>query len=105
MKKQRILNASERQTDEVLRSSLAGTGYRIFARLPLAKVIQREHGETLSKNNRKFLKESELDFVVANADSIPEFAVEFDGPSISLSTRSNQMPARTNSAASRNSPY
>ena len=28
----------------------------------------------------KFLKESELDFVVANADSIPEFAVEFDGP-------------------------
>lgn len=80
MKKQRILNASERQTHEVLRSSLAWTGYRIFARLLLAKVIQREHGEPLSKNDRKFLEKSELDFVVVNADSIPEFAVEFDGP-------------------------
>lgn len=80
MKKQRILNASEQQTDEVLRSSFAGTGYRIFARLPLAKVIQREPRETLSNKDREFLKESELDFVVVNADSRPEFAVEFDGP-------------------------
>jgi hypothetical protein len=80
MKKLPILNASEQLTEGVLRSSLAGTGYHIYARLPLAKVIQRVPGETLPKIERKFLETSELDFVVANANSIPEFAVEFDGP-------------------------
>lgn len=80
MKKQRILNASEIRTEDVLRGALADSGYRVFARLPLSKVMQREKGQPLSKEDRKFMESSELDFVVANADSIPEFAVEFDGP-------------------------
>jgi len=80
MKKQRILNASETRSEDILRAALDGTGYRVFARLPIAKVFQRETGETLAKRDREFLKSSELDFVVANFDSIAEFAVEFDGP-------------------------
>jgi hypothetical protein len=96
MKKQRIPNASEQQTDEVLRSSFAVTGYRIFARLPLAKIIQREYGETLSKKDRNFLETSELDFVVANADTIPEFAVEFDGPHHQLVDKQIEPDARKN---------
>lgn len=80
MKKQRILNASETRTEDVLRVSLAGSGYRVFARLPLGKVIQREQHESLPQSDRKFLLASELDFVVANAESVPEFVVEFDGP-------------------------
>lgn len=80
MKKQRILNASEARTEDLLRGALAGTGYRVFARLPLAKVLQREHAETLTRQDRRFLESSELDFVVANANCIAEFAVEFDGP-------------------------
>jgi len=80
MEKRRILNASECRADGLLCSALHGTGYRLFARLPLAKVFQRQRGERLTKEDKRFLKCSELDFVVANSDSIPAFAVEFDGP-------------------------
>lgn len=80
MKKRRILNASETRTEDTLRAALDGTGYRVFARLPLSKLLQREPSEILSKADRRFLESSELDFVVANPESVPEFAVEFDGP-------------------------
>ena len=80
MKKQRILNASETRTDAVLRAALQGTGYQVFPRLKLGKVLQREDGETLDKRDREFMESSELDFVVANSESMAEFAVEFDGP-------------------------
>lgn len=84
MKKQRILNASEQLTDDILHSALKGTGYRVFPRLSLAKVLKRDPGERLTTEDRQFLNTSEFDFVVADADSMPEFAVEFDGPSHQL---------------------
>jgi len=80
MKKQRILDGSESRTEDMLRAALDGTGYRVFARLPLGKLLQREPSETLSKEDRRFLESSELDFVVATPESMPECAVEFDGP-------------------------
>jgi very-short-patch-repair endonuclease len=84
VKKQRILNASEQLTEDVLRYALKGTGYRVFPRLPLAKVLKRDPGERLTTEDKRFLETSEFDFVIADANAIPEFAVEFDGPSHQL---------------------
>ena len=80
MIKLKLLNTSEYLTEQVLRQALAGTNFRVFAQLPLRKVIQREKGEELSKRDRAFLDSSELDFVVYNEDSFPQLAIEFDGP-------------------------
>ena len=81
MRKLQLLNTSEYLTEQVLRRALEGTSYRIFAQLPLRRVIQREKGDKLSKADKRFLASSELDFVVYNEESLPELAVEFDGPS------------------------
>jgi hypothetical protein len=104
MKKQHILNASETGTEDLLRAALDGTRYRVFARLPLAKVLQRVHGETLTKQDRRFLESSELDFVVANSDSIAEFAVEFEGPFHQLDDAQVLRDVRKNRLCSMASP-
>lgn len=96
MKKKRILNMSEKRTEDILRRALADSGYRIFARLPLTKVLVREKGESLSKADRQFMESSELDFVIANADSIPEFAVEFDGPHHQSNPKQTERDVRKN---------
>jgi very-short-patch-repair endonuclease len=80
MKKLRLLNRSEYLTDRVLRRALQGTSYSINAQVPLSKVIQREKGETLSRAEKNFLNTSEIDFIVYDGDSLPQLAIEFDGP-------------------------
>lgn len=80
MKKIRLLNTSEHLTEQILRRGLEGSGFRVFAQLALNKVIQPDQGEPISKPDRQFLASAELDFVVYNSESVPQFAVEFDGP-------------------------
>lgn len=80
MRKLRLLNTSEYLTEQVLLKALEGTGYRVHAPLPLHRVVQREPGEIIPQRDKKYLQTSELDFVVYNPESYPEFAVEFDGP-------------------------
>lgn len=79
MKKLRLLNTSEYYAEKALRKALKGTRFRVFAQLPLSKVIQREKGESLSRGERTLLAASELDFVVYDENSEPVFAIEFDG--------------------------
>jgi len=81
MKKLQLLNTSEYLTGQTLRRALEGTRYGIYARLPLKAVIQREKGEALSRADKNFLNTSELDFVVYDEHSVPQLAIEFDGPS------------------------
>lgn len=80
MKKLRLLNTSEYLTEQSLRRALEGTTFRVFAQLPLNKVIQLEKSDRISRSESKFLQDSELDFVIYNQDSLPELAIEFDGP-------------------------
>ena len=80
MKKVRLLNTSEYLTEQTLRKVLEGTRFRVFAQLPLNKIIQPESNETVSKGERNLLQNSELDFVIYDEESEPQFAIEFDGP-------------------------
>lgn len=96
MKKQRILNISEGRTDALLCAALHDSGYQVFPRLKLGTVLQREDGETLAKRDRRFLESSELDFVVVNAETIPVFAVEFDGPHHQFDEKQTERDVRKN---------
>jgi len=80
MKKLRLLNTSEYRTEQTLRKVLEGTRFRVFAQLPLDKVIRPEPGETVSRGEKSLLGDSELDFVIYDEVSEPQFAIEFDGP-------------------------
>ena len=84
MQKVRLLNTSEYLTEQALRRVLEGTRFRIFAQLPLSKVIQPQSDETVSKAERDLLRTSELDFVIYDEESRPQFAIEFDGPAHQL---------------------
>ena len=76
----RLLNTSEYLTEKTLRKVLQGTRFRVCAQLPLNKVIRTEPGERVSKGERSLLAGSELDFVIYDEASEPQFAIEFDGP-------------------------
>ncbi len=84
MKKLRLLNTSEYLTEQTLRKVLEGTKFRVFAQLPLGKVIRSEPGETVTRTvtrgEKSLLGNSELDFVIYDEVSEPQFAIEFDGP-------------------------
>jgi len=79
MKTLRLLNTSEHYTEQALRKVLEGTRFRVFAQLPLNKVIQLEKGESLPRGEKTLLANSELDFIIYDENSEPQFAIEFDG--------------------------
>ena len=97
MKKKHLLDSSsEDRTDRILRTALAGTGFRLFSRQKLGDVLQRDVGEAVSRHDRNFLETSHLDFVVGNPDCLPEFAVEFDGPVHDLDPNQRERDIRKN---------
>jgi very-short-patch-repair endonuclease len=96
MKKLPLLNTSEYLTERSIRQALEETNYRVYAQLPLNKVIQRERGDKLSSGDRKFLQKSELDFVIYNQNSLPELAIEFDGPAHRACEKKRQNDIRKN---------
>jgi len=79
VKKKQIQNKWERQANDVLRASLVDTGYLVFASVALRDVIESEKKDQLGKKLREHIQTSHFDFVVANQQADPEFAVEFDG--------------------------
>ncbi len=95
MKKKRLGNKSEYKTRRSLETALAGTGFCVYPELALDKVLDRD-GESLSRLERKTLTHSSFDFVVYNNESLPEFAVEFDGPHHRSDERQKQSDTRKN---------
>jgi len=63
-----------------MESALAGTEYRIFAKLPIRDVIDADRMTDLPKPLRNTVNTSHFDFVVVSPDHRPKYAVEFDGP-------------------------
>jgi very-short-patch-repair endonuclease len=78
VRKLKILNFREPVVDLILRRRLSNEGFRIFAKIRLCDVINKEQGERLSDREFEYLSRAHLDFLIAK-DNIPKFAVEFDG--------------------------
>src|SRR4051794_15954128 len=93
MRTRSFLNRSESVTLDQLERVLHGTAYRAYVKPRLSDVLEPSPGEQLSLPERRMVDYGHLDFLVVNTTtSLPEFAVEFDGPSHS-STRQAQRDA------------
>jgi hypothetical protein len=75
----KILNRSEEKTNLRLASLCASWGSRIFSKVRIADVLQIDNSG-ISNSDYTFALRAHFDFVVADAQTQPLFAVEFDGP-------------------------
>jgi ssDNA-binding Zn-finger/Zn-ribbon topoisomerase 1 len=75
----KLLNNPERITYGRLREVCARHGTEVHAKVRLADVLPIE-GSGLPQVLYEFALQAHYDFVVAGADQVPLFAVEFDGP-------------------------
>lgn len=97
MKTKRLFNTSEYKTAGILRRALLqDSEFLAYPELPLNKVIEAEKGDDISKKEQGTLNKASLDFVVYNRASLPQFAIEFDGPSHETYEKKQQIDARKN---------
>ena len=78
MQKKKIFYLQESVVDLILNRRLSNEGFRIFAKIRLCDVINKEKGERLSDREFDYLTKAHLDFLIVK-DNISKFAVEFDG--------------------------
>lgn len=74
-----LMNLSERKTFKQLESVCKEWGARVFSMVRVADVITID-APVLSAGLKSFGLMAHFDFVVCNKDTMPVFAVEFDGP-------------------------
>jgi very-short-patch-repair endonuclease len=74
----RIMNEYELATDSALRDAAVRYGARVHAKVRIADVVDIRE---LTGTVRSYALRAHFDFIVADADGNPLFAVEFDGPS------------------------
>jgi len=75
----KFANKSEKRVWHTLRRVLDSAGLYTAAQVRLEDIIKLEE-EDASIKERMFIKAASFDFVVFSEDTIPMFAVEFDGP-------------------------
>jgi hypothetical protein len=75
----KILNFSEEALELKLRNALKNSKCRVFASVNMRNVLDISSAQ-LTCEELELAKKSDFDFVVAESDSTPIFAVEFDGP-------------------------
>jgi hypothetical protein len=76
----RILNRSEKQTEEQLSPLATGNGARIFSKIRVADVLEIENSG-ISAEAFTYALSAHFDFLICDKSDLPLFAVEFDGPS------------------------
>lgn len=76
----KVLNLHEAATELRLRDVCERHGARVFTKVRLADVLPIE-GSGLADTEYRFALMAHLDFLIADAQHDPLFAVEFDGPS------------------------
>jgi hypothetical protein len=77
----KILNRSEKQTEEQLSPLAAENGARIFSKIRVADVLEIENSG-ISPEQYSYALKAHFDFLISDKrDDLPLFAVEFDGPS------------------------
>jgi very-short-patch-repair endonuclease len=79
MKLRRLGNTSEHKSFLILDKALRQTGFSICRELQVDKVIDLDM-RSLSRAEKETLRHGSFDFVIYNQESLPEFAIEFDGP-------------------------
>jgi hypothetical protein len=79
--KRQLVNFKERQTLRILDDVLTNSPYRAFSKVRLTDVICPDEGESVTSDERTFLRTAHFDFVVYRKTETldPEFALEFDG--------------------------
>src|SRR5579863_775380 len=75
-----LLNYSEDRTFCELNKVTSRSGLRVFAKVRVADVVP-VHNSGIDSELFKFALMSHFDFIVAQIDHVPIFAVEFDGVS------------------------
>lgn len=75
----KLMNASEAEVNERLETLCEASGARVFIKVRVADVLPI-NGSGISDGDFSYALKAHFDFVVANAESDPLFAVEFDGP-------------------------
>lgn len=77
-RRKRMLNEKEEKTNDILNLITSKYEAHVYPKSKIADVLEiRNSG--LSDNEYKYALMAHFDFVVANKDHMPEFAVEFDG--------------------------
>ncbi len=76
-----LVNGDEVRTERALREAVASVGYRLDAKVRVADALNIDHSG-LSSAAYGYALRSHFDWVISDlGTTIPEFAVEFDGPS------------------------
>lgn len=76
----KLVNRSEQHRLQELEALSSEFGYRIWVKVRVADVLPIE-SKSMDGNLFSFALKSHFDFTVTNDAMIPQFAVEFDGPS------------------------
>lgn len=79
MHKRPVLVFREPEVHSILLRSLAAHGFQVFPKIRLADAIGKDAGEYLQSRDFDYFTKAHFDFVVTK-DLLPQFAVEFDGP-------------------------
>jgi hypothetical protein len=85
----KILNLHEETTRNRLRAACEKWGASVFVKVRVADVLEIERSG-ISGDDYRFALQSHFDFVVADQEHVPLFAVEFDGPSHKTDSQKNR---------------
>lgn len=75
----KLLNSSEELTYQRINSAIIGGEAHIFSKIRIADVFELTPNN-IARDLFDFALKAHFDFVISREDSIPLFAVEFDGP-------------------------
>jgi hypothetical protein len=78
--KKMLVNKYEEATEAALQEAAANCGAKVYAKVSLKDVLVIDRG-SLTDQECRYAFWAHFDFVVARKDSMPAFAVEFDGSS------------------------
>jgi hypothetical protein len=78
-RRKKIINFHEGVTHKLLTDAAQKNGAQVFSKIRIADVLNIDHSG-LDNDHFGFALKAHFDFVVADGDHVPLFAVEFDGP-------------------------
>jgi Protein of unknown function (DUF2726) len=75
-----LVNKYEEETDAALRDAAEKYGAKVFSKAGIKDIIDIDKGKILlTKEEYSYAFKAHFDFVVTHTDSLPIFAVEYDG--------------------------
>src|SRR2546422_8174441 len=92
-----LINYHEAVTRKILRAAAEKNAAQVFTKLRIADVLSIDRSG-LDDDTYAFALKAHFDFVVADENDLPLFAVEFDGPMIKISKPKPTIERRISSA-------